>query len=356
MKMNKKRILILVIIIIVFLLLLLPKINITKKNENSENEIGKKIVSLTADLKIIKPESLQSKIFTNGTLIGNEEVLLRSESSGKVTSIFFEEGKKVNKGDLLLKINDEELQATLKKNILKVEFAKDKEFRARQLLEKQLTSQQEYDIVLNELNSLKADIEFTNAQISKTEIRAPFDGIIGLRSVSIGSYITPQIQVASIQSINPIKIDFAVPQKYYSEIKEGKIIEFSIPSFKKIFTGKIYAIEPKIDQTTRTILVRAIAQNNSGFLLPGAYVEINIILENMANAMLIPTDALVPDIEGEKVFMYKNGKAVPRNVSTGIRTEENIQIINGLEMGDTVIVSGIIQLKPNMGIKIKSVK
>ena len=353
--MKKKQIIAYAAVLIILLLIFLPKINFTSKNEDSKIADVEKKESVLADIKIIKPELLQDKIFSNGTLMGNEEVLLRSESSGKVTNILFEEGKRVKKGDLLLKINDAELQATLKKNILKLEFTKDKEFRSRQLLEKQLTSQQEYDVVLNELNTIKADIEFTNAQIAKTEIHAPFDGIVGLRSVSIGTYITPQTQVATLQSINPIKIDFAVPQKYYSEIKEGKAIEFTIPNINMNFNGRIYAVEPKIDQTTRTILVRAVAQNNNGVLLPGAYVEINIILNNISNAMLIPTDALVPDIEGEKVFLYKNGKAVPQKVSTGIRTEKNIQIINGIENGDSVIVSGIIQLRPNSQIKIKSI-
>lgn len=353
--MKKKQIITYAAVLIILLLIFLPKINFTSKNEDSKIVNVEKKESILADIKIIKPELLQDKIFSNGTLIGNEEVLLRSESSGKVTDILFEEGKRVKKGDLLLKINDAELQATLKKNILREEFAKDKEFRARQLLDKQLTSQQEYDVVLNELNTIKADIEFTNAQIAKTEIHAPFDGIVGLRSVSIGTYITPQTQVATIQSINPIKIDFAVPQKYYSEIKEGKAIEFTIPNINMNFSGKIYAVEPKIDQTTRTILVRAVAQNNNGVLLPGAYVEINIILNNISNAMLIPTDALVPDIEGEKVFLYKNGQAFPQKVSTGIRTEKNIQVIKGIEIGDSVIVSGIIQLRPNSKIKIKSI-
>lgn len=353
--MKKKQIITYSVVLIILLLIFLPKINFTSKNVNGKIVNSEKKESVLADIKIIKPELLQDKIFSNGTLIGNEEVLLRSESSGKVTDILFEEGKRVKKGDLLLKINDAELQATLKKNLLREEFAKDKEFRSRQLLEKQLTSQQEYDVVLNDLNTIKADIEFTNAQIAKTEIHAPFDGIVGLRSVSIGTYITPQTQVATIQSINPIKIDFAVPQKYYGEIKEGKTIEFSIPNVNMNFTGKIYAIEPKIDQTTRTILVRAVAQNNNGILLPGAYVEINIILNNISNAMLIPTDALVPDIDGEKVFLYKNGQAVPQKVSTGIRTEKNIQIIKGIEIGDSVIVSGIIQLRPNSVITIKSI-
>ncbi len=351
---SKKKIIIIAVVILLLLILILPKINFSNGSDATNTDI-KKATKLSIDAKIIKPEKLQNKIFTNGTLISNEEVLLRSETSGKVTEISFVEGKRVKKNDLLLKINDNELQATLKKNLIKEELAKDKEFRASQLLDKNLSSQQEYDVALNELNSIKADIEFINAQISKTEIRAPFDGIIGLRSVSIGSYITPQIQIANLQSLNPIKIDFAVPQKYFNEITEGTEIKFKLPSSNKLFNGKVYAVEPKIDQTTRTLQVRAIASNNQGLLTPGAYVEIDIVLSNISNAFLIPSEALVPDIQGEKIFLYKGGKAVPQLVKTGTRTETNIQIISGVELGDTVIVSGIIQLRPNSAVTLKSV-
>lgn len=351
---SKKKIFVILSVLILLIIIALPKINFTSGSEKEGNTQNTRKASISVEGKILKPEPLQNKIFTNGSLIGNEEVDLRSETSGKVTEILFEEGKRVSKGDLLVKINDAELQAALKKNMIKEELAKDKEFRARQLLDKQLTSQQEYDVALNELNSVKADIEYTNAQIAKTEIHAPFDGIVGLRSVSLGSYITPQSQVASLQSINPIKIDFAVPQKYYNEVKEGKEIEFKLPNTDKLFNGKIYAVEPKIDQSTRTLQVRAIAQNNEGLLSPGAYVEIDIVLANINNALLIPTDALIPDIQGEKVFLYKKGKAVPQLVKTGIRTEENIQLISGVEIGDTVIVSGIIQLRPNSNVELNS--
>ncbi len=327
----RKRAIIFLSVIILLAIIILPKIDFSGDDVKNENDGGISGSPLSVEGKIIRPEPLQQRIFTNGTLIGNEEVQLRSETSGKVTDILFEEGRKVKKGDLLIKINDAELRATLKKNLIKVEFAKDRESRAKQLLEKQLTSQQEYDIFLNELNTLEADIEYTNALIAKTEIRAPFDGIIGLRSVSIGSYITPQSPVATLQSINPIKIDFAVPQKYFNNVSEGKEIEFKLPNTDKIFKGKIYAVEPKIDQTTRTILVRAIGSNREGLLSPGAYVEIDIVLSNLNNAMLVPTDALVPDIMGQKVFLYKHGKAVPALVTAGIRTEENIQIISGLK-------------------------
>ncbi len=353
---NKNRIVAIIVSVVILLLLIIPKIDFTSNNEKVSNSSNAKSNKVMVAAKIMKAEPLKKKIFTNGTLIGNEEIELRSETSGKVTEILFKEGKKVKKGSILLKINDAELQATLKKNLLREELAEDKEFRARQMLEKQLTSQQEYDVVLNDLGTIKADIEYINAQIAKTEIRAPFDGIVGLRSVSIGSYITPQVPVATFQSINPIKIDFAVPQKYFNEVKEGREIEFELPNNDKIFTGKIYAVEPKIDLATRTIQVRAIAPNNDGLLSPGAYVEIDIVLANVKNALMIPSDALVPDIKGEKVYLYKNGKAVSQIVKTGIRDEANIQITSGILPGDTVIVSGIIQLRENTPVSLKEIK
>ena len=353
---NGKKIVIIITVVVLVTIIILPKIDFTSGSGKEENIPGGRALMLSVEGKIMKPEQLQNKIFTNGTLIGNEEVQLHSETSGKVTAISFEEGRRVRRGDLLLKINDAELQATLKKNLIKEELAKDKEFRAKQMLEKNLTSQQEYDVALNELNSVRADIEFTNAQIAKTEIHAPFDGIIGLRSVSIGSYISPQTQVATLQSINPIKIDFSIPQKYYNEVKDGRVIEFKLPNTDKLFKGKVYAVEPKINQETRTLQVRAVAANDAGLLSPGAYVEIDIVLANLNNALLVPSKALVPDIQGEKVFVYKNGIAVPQIVTTGIRTEESIQIVAGISPGDTVIVSGIIQLRPNSPVKLSTVK
>ena len=280
---------------------------------------------------------------------------MRSEISGKITKILFEEGKKVKKGDLLIKINDSELQATLKKNDARLTLAKDREFRYKQLLEKNLTSQQEYDTQLSDLNSVMADVEFTKAQIEKTEIVAPFDGVIGLRAVSVGSYINPQTKIATLQSINPIKVDFSVPQKYFGLMNSGKTIYVKMTSTGKTYTGKIYAVEPKIDLNTRTVQTRAIIPNESGELTPGAYVEINIVLENILNALMVPTDVIIPNINGEQVYLYHDGRVKPQTVKTGIRTDKEIQITSGLNVGDTLITSGIIQLRPNSTVKLEKI-
>ncbi len=352
---NKKKIILWGGLVIVLLLLIIPKIDFTS-SESDKNNLNPNTRKVPVDGLIIKTKPLQNKIFSNGTLISNEEVELRSETSGKVTQILFIEGKQVKEGDLLLKINDSELQATLKKNRSRETLARDREFRYKQLLEKNLTSQQEYDVQLNELNSVLADIEFVQAQIEKTEIRAPFDGVIGLRSVSVGSYISPQTPIAKLQSINPIKVDFAVPQKYFGLIKEGKTVYVKLTSTGKIYNGKIYAVEPKIDLNTRTVQARALVPNDRGELTPGAYVEIDIVLEELRDAIMIPSETLIPDLDGEKVFLYQNGKAVPKIVVAGLRTESEVQITSGLSVGDTIISSGIIQLQPNVPVKLNSVK
>lgn len=348
---SKKRFIIWGALLIVLALLLITKLNLFSSNV-SDNKIEIRSKKLSVDILIIKPKPLQNMIFSNGTLLSNEEVELRSEISGKITHILFKEGQRVKKGEILLKINDSELQATLKKNKTIEQLAREKEYRYKQLVEKNLTSQQEYDLQLSELNSVLADVELTEAQLAKTQIIAPFDGIVGLRSVSVGSYISPQTKIANLQSINPIKVDFSVPQKYFGLIAPGKSILVKLSSTGKTYYGKIYAVEPKIDENTRAIQVRAVIPNDKGELTPGAYVEIDIILEKLEESILIPTEAIVPDFEGEKVFIYKNGKAISKSVSTGIRTEKDIQITSGVNVGDSLIVSGIIQLRPNSPVQI----
>lgn len=354
---NKKRLISIISIVAIVAILVLLKVDFSGSDEtvNTPGQGGPRR-QVSVDIAILEPQKLQNKIFTNGTTLSNEEVELRSETSGKITEILFEEGKRVKKGDLLVKINDSELQATLKKNLSRETLARDKEARFKQLLEKNMTSQQEYDVALSELNSVLADVEFTRAQIEKTEVRAPFDGVIGLRSVSVGSFISTQTNIAKLQSINPIKIDFSVPQKYFGVLKEGKTINIKLPNTAKTFYGRIYAVEPKIEENTRTVKARATVANEQNELTPGAYVEVEIILEDISSALLVPSFAIVPDIEGEKVFVYKKGKAVLQKVTTGIRTERDVQIIEGLEKGDSLIVSGIIQLRPNMPVRINPAK
>lgn len=348
--MKKSTIITIAVVLIVIALLAIPKISFTDETKN-QNAVRGNSGPLQVDIKVAEPEFLENKIFTNGTLISDEEIELHPEISGKVTGIYFDEGQRVQKGKLLVKINDADLQAQLKKAEEKLQLTKDKAERQTLLLEKELTSQETFDVAQNEVASSEADIEYIKAQIEKTEIRAPFDGTVGLRYVSEGSYVTPSINIAKLQKIDPIKVEFSIPQKYYNMVKEGQNIYFHLSSDDKEYSGEIYAIEPKIDPDTRTLKLRAKAPNRNRELFPGSFVELNLVLGKTDSAIVIPTEAVVPDLEGEKVFVINNSKAMPKNITTGLRGEEEIQILNGIELGDSVIVSGIIQLRPGLPVK-----
>ncbi len=329
-------------------LLLIQKFKYSENEDVTTTIKPKKVISV--HYLIAENSKLDNSIKINGTILSNEEVELRSQISGKIVKIGFNEGGNVKKGQLLIKINDLDLQAQKSKIETKLLLAKDREFRQKKLLEKELTSQQEYDIILNDLNAQTADLELINAQIEKTEIVAPFDGIIGLRNVSVGSYVTPETKIATVQNYDIIKIEFNVPQKYSQYVEKNKKIKFSLPNIQNSFIGTIYAIEPKIDQNSRTLQVRASANYNPKLII-GAYVEIELPIGDNNNTIFLPSQVIVPDITGQLVFLNKNGKAKQINVQTGIRTDKDVEIIDGVSVGDTIISTGLLLMKD--GIKVK---
>lgn len=301
---------------------------------------------------VVAPATLDDRILVTGTISPNEYVDLQSEVPGKITRVLFNEGQMVSKGMLLVKINDADLQAELKRAVLQKQLAEVKEGRQRQLRDKQAISAAEYDIAQNELNTSDAEIGLIRAQIAKTEIRAPFSGVIGLRFISEGSYVSPTTKIASLHSINPVKIDFSVPEKYYNLVRRGSEISFSVQGSEGKYVGTVYAVEPRIDQTTRTLQVRAISRNTTGEVFPGSFAEINLVLKSDNEALMIPTEALIPELEGASVFISKGGKAESRKVEIGTRTASSVQIMGGLTPGDTVITTGILQMRPGNPLKI----
>lgn len=312
--------------------------------------------AVSVEALVIQPQLLRNQIYTTGTLMANEEVELRSEISGRVTDVNFEEGKKVKKGDLLLKINDSELKAQLKHKEIEEEQASDEEGRSRKLHEINAISQDDYDKVLHSLQMVQADKAAIESQITQTEIRAPFDGVIGLRHISEGGYVTPDLMLASIQELDPMKVEFSVPEKYVQQLKAGTEIVIKTGDSQEESRGKVYAVESKIDSDTRTIKARAKIPNPNATLIPGSFAKVEITLEELPNAIVIPSQAVVPQISGESVFICKNGKAAMIPVKTGIRTENSVQVIEGLAGDDTLIVSGLMQLADGKGVQISSLK
>jgi membrane fusion protein (multidrug efflux system) len=301
---------------------------------------------------IVLPQSFEEKIYASGTLLANEEVEIRNEIAGRITALVFKEGSKVRKGDLLLTLYDDDLLAQLKKLELQKEVAEKIEQRQKELLEVNGISQQEYDISLNELLTIKADIEMVQSNLSKTRITSPFDGIIGLKTVSTGAYITVNTRIATIQSIDPIKLEFALPERYRPMINDNTTINFTTESSEGIHSGKMYAFEPKIDLQTRSVLVRALCPNDDSKLFPGAFAHVESPLKKIDKAILIPTQALIPELKGVKVFVSRGGKAEKIPVQIGMRNDSTIQITSGIQEGDTVLVTGLMQMRPGMPLKI----
>jgi len=300
---------------------------------------------------VIQPRELENKILSTGSLMANEEVELRSEVSGRIVAINFDEGSRVKKGDLLLKIDDRELQAQLRKFQVEEKQAKDDVYRKEKLLEMKAVSQEEYDKSFNTLGIILAQIDLVKTQISKTEIYAPFNGTIGLRQVSPGGFISSATLVTRLQQLDPVKIDFSIPEKYREKVRIGTLIKFRVEGIDSAFTGRVYAIDPKIDLTTRNLSMRALCTNHNGSLVPGAFAKIEIVLDHLKDAMVIPSEAIIPMMNGEKVFICKEGKAKSQIIQTGIRTEREVQVIEGLHLGDTVIVTGLLQLREDMPVK-----
>ncbi|MGN6395332.1 MAG: efflux RND transporter periplasmic adaptor subunit [Mucilaginibacter sp.] len=307
------------------------------------------------NLMIVKDTTVDNNIDVTGTIDANEKVNLVSETAGAITGIYFNEGSTVKKGQLLVKVYNQDLIAALKQNDYQVALAKQNEYRNSILLQKEAISQQEYDTSLTSLNTLKAQSEVLKAQIAKTEIRAPFSGVIGLRNISPGGYLSPSTSIASLVNIDPAKVTFSVPERYLAMIKAGTKINFTIESSRKNFSATVYAIEPAIDLSSRTITVRAKAPNPDNLLKAGAFAKINLKLDQIAKTIMVPTQCVIPDLKDNKVFIYHNGIAEAKVVKTDLRTDTRIEITSGLKAGDSLIVSGLIQIRNKVPLKVLKV-
>jgi membrane fusion protein (multidrug efflux system) len=304
---------------------------------------------------IIRPTPMSELVNSTGTLKPDEEVDLAFETSGKIVGINFTEGTHVKKGDLLAKINDRPLQAQLEKLEAQLKLAKAKEFRQRSLLDKDAISQESYDQIVTDVQSINADIDLIKARIAETELRAPFDGIIGLRYVSEGSFTNTNTKIAKLIKTRPIKIEFSIPEKYAQEIKPGYPVTFVIDGSDKVFNASVYAVDPKIDIETRTIVLRALYPNSGEELKTGRYAGITLQMSKINDAISVPSESVIPEMNGEKVFIYNKGKAHSVKIKTGLRTEADVQVTEGLKFGDTLIISGIMQLRENIPVVLDSV-
>jgi len=363
--MNKQTKWIIVAVIALFILgmALYPVIKRTYFSQNTDSAKeqspaagnGQQRRPLNINAKIIKPESLIDGFRTTGSLLPDEEVDLSFETSGKITNIYFSEGTAVKKGDLLAKVNDAPLQAELRKLEAQIPLAKDRVFRQRSLLEKDAVSQEAYEQVSTELEKLNADIEFVKSRIIQTELRAPFDGIIGLRQVSEGAFASPTTVIATLTKIIPLKLEFSINERQAGEVRKGTNLTFRVEGSLNTYNASVYAVEPQLDLKTRTMRARALYSNSGGRLKPGRTASIEIKLREIKDALTVPSEAIVAEMGRDIAYLYKDGKACQVVLKRGLRTEAAVQIIDGISVGDTLIVTGVMQLRDGMPVKIDNI-
>ncbi|WP_432671076.1 efflux RND transporter periplasmic adaptor subunit [Flavobacterium sp. SM2513] len=323
------------------------------ENKEEKKDPNAKKPATTVYGKILVPQEFADNLTLSGTLEANEEIELRTEVSGVVEQINFEEGGFVTKGQSLVKVNDIELRAQLRQVQTAQGLSSENARRAKLLLEKEAISQEEFDIATADFKSAQAQVQLIQAQLSKTTIRAPFSGKIGLRSISKGSYISPTTLIAKLVNTAQLKITFSIPEKYAQTIKANQTLTFTTSGSKEVYNAKIYAIEPSIETESRTLKIRAITENKDGKLIPGTFANVSLPLAKLQNALLVPTEALIPIQNGKKIFVSVNGKAKEIIVETGARTDKDILITSGLKAGDTILTSGVMSLKNDSPVKVK---
>lgn len=325
-----------------------------KINEPSKGQSGRGQIKV--DAIITKPTLLTNQITISGSLLAFEEVVLMSEMAGRVVQINLPEGKLVRKGTLLVQLYNDDLLANLKKLQAQLEVQEKIYQRQSDLLKVDGISQSDFDQASLDVNTIKAGIEVQQTLIRKSQILAPFDGIIGLRNISVGAQITPSTQIATIRMEDKLKLDFSVPEKYSSEIKPGLNVKFTIYGKDTEYDATVIATEGGIDAATRNIKVRALVNSKSEELVPGGFTNVQLTLGENKNAILIPTQAIIPQERNKSVIISKNGKAHFVLVKTGVRKESKVEITDGINMGDTIVTNGLLFLKEGVKLSFSNVK
>lgn len=312
-------------------------------------------MAFVADGFIVQPQQMSNEIASQGRLAANEQVNIQPEVSGKITRLNMTEGTAINKGDLLVKLDDTDILAQMQKVNTQKQMSVTTEQRQKKLLDINGISRQEYDLTLTQIKSYDADLQILKAQLEKTEIKAPFSGIIGLRNVSEGAVVSPATVITTLQQVNPLKLEFSVPEKYFADIKKGQSIRCTFAGLPDTITGTIYVINPTIDAATGTLQAKAKINNVRNRLSPGQFANVEILLNAKPRAMFIPSQCVIPGTRFKQVATYKAGEVQMKQVTTGNRTESEVEILSGLNFGDTVLVTGIMQAREKGKVQLKQI-
>ncbi|MBM3445090.1 MAG: efflux RND transporter periplasmic adaptor subunit [Bacteroidetes bacterium] len=326
-----------------------------KKPAQKPNDSGK-AAALSVDVKIVARDTVAESIEVAGNILPFELTEIRPEISGRIISLNFKEGSTVQKNTLLVKLFDGDLQAQLKKLQVQQQIADKTEERQRELLKINGISQQDYDLSLLQLNNIKADIELLKVNIAKTEIKAPYTGRIGLRNISLGAFVSPSNIITSISQVDQKKISFSIPERYSNQVKPGMKINFGIEGKDEDYTASVLASESVIESQTRNLKIVATINDGKNELVPGTFAKVSLTLGENTNAVSVPSQCVVPSARSKQVVLFKNGEPVFVNVKTGIRGADNVQITEGVQPGDTVIVTGLLFIRKDSKLKLGKIQ
>jgi membrane fusion protein (multidrug efflux system) len=307
------------------------------------------------DAFLVRPETVSESIEVPGTIVADESAEIHPEVSGRITSLNVREGVVVGKGTVLARLYDADLQAQKKKLLVQLQIAQQTESRYEKLQDIGGISKQDYDVTKLNVSNIRADLDIVNTEIQKTVIRAPFAGKLGLKEVSIGAFVTPASRIAVIQKTHALRLDFDIPEKYIPKMKPGQLVNFTVEGSSRAYAATVKATESSITQQTRSLTIRALVKGDEGGLVPGNFAKVKLAFDPDPNALLIPTQAVVPQARGKKVYLFKGGKAAFVDVTTGIRDSVMVQITSGLQKGDTVITTGLLGLKPDAKVIVRQV-
>jgi len=325
-----------------------------KQKKESPAQNAKAQGPTIVDVIIAGSTNIANALEVSGAVIPNETININPEISGRLTYLNIPDGGSVTQGAILAKINDADLQANLSKTKLLLEMAQKTESRLKKLLAINGINQADYDLALNQVNSYKADLLVTQAQLDKTVIKAPFSGVLGLRQISPGAYVTPAIVLSTLQQVDKVKVDFNVPEMYTSLIHKGATVTVQTNETGTKRKAVIIATDPQINSTTRNLKVRALLEGKA--ISPGTFVKVYLDNGSGRNSIMIPTNAIIPDARAKKLIVVKDGKGVFVDVETGIRNKGMAEIIKGIKLGDSIVVTGVLFVRPNMPVKVRSVK
>ena len=317
---------------------------------------GQRNPNMQVEAYIVKTRVIAENIEAPGTLMPFEETEIRPEVSGRVVLLNIPEGRVVRKGSLLVKLFDGDLQAQLKKLQVQLSIAEKTVERYRELLKISGVSQQEVDLNELQVSNLKADINLVQVDIARTRIYAPFDGTVGLKNISVGAYITPANVITTLRQVNQLKLEFTVPEKYSDNMNRGKTVQFAIDGIRKKFAATIIATETSIEANTRSLRVLAVVRGKDAALVPGAFAKVQLLMGKDNEAMVIPSHAVVPQARNKRVIVYKGGTAQFQIINTGIRDSTFVEVIDGLNVGDTVITTGLLAIRPESKVTISKVQ